>query len=47
MFRYPCGIPIPHTALMPNNQDRIAANLGTFVETNFIDADEISTKLGG
>lgn len=47
LFRYPCGIPIPHTALVPNNQDRIAANLGTFVETNFIDADEISTKLGG
>lgn len=47
LFRYPCGIPIPHTALVPNNQDRIATNLGKFVETNFIDADEISTKLAG
>ncbi len=47
LFRYPCGIPIPHTALVPNNQARIASNLGKFVETNFIDPDDISAKFGG
>lgn len=47
LFRYPCGIPIPHTALVPNNQDRIATNLGKFVENNFVDPDEISAKLAG
>ena len=47
LFRYPCGVRIPHTALVPNNQARIASSLGTFVETNFIDPDDISAKFGG
>ena len=28
LFRRPLGLPIPHTAIIPRNQDRIAENLG-------------------
>lgn len=35
LFRYPLGLRIPHTAIIPNNKDRIARNLGLFVEQNF------------
>ena len=34
LFRRPLGLPIPHTAIIPRNHQRIADNLGTFVETN-------------
>src|SRR4051794_868383 len=32
LFRRPLGLPIPHTAIIPANKDRIAATLGRFVE---------------
>jgi hypothetical protein len=32
LFRHPFGIPVPHTAVIPRNQQRIAENLATFVE---------------
>lgn len=36
IFRHPMGLPIPHTAIVKRNQGRIAENLGTFIEQNFI-----------
>jgi len=36
LFRHPLGIPIPHTAIVPRNKDRIGDNLGRFVEQNFL-----------
>ena len=30
IFRHPLGIPIPHTAVIPKNQDRIAEAVGRF-----------------
>ena len=36
LFRHPLGIPIPHTAIVPRNKDRIGENLGRFVEENFL-----------
>ena len=36
LFRHPLGIPIPHTAIIPRNKDRIGENLGRFVEQNFL-----------
>jgi len=35
LFRYPLGIPIPHTAIIPNNRQRIAENLSEFIVANF------------
>src|ERR1700741_2246223 len=36
LFRHPLGLPIPHTAIIPRNKDRIGASLGQFVEHNFL-----------
>jgi uncharacterized membrane-anchored protein YjiN (DUF445 family) len=36
LFRHPLGIPIPHTAILPNNKDRIGRALGRFVEDSFL-----------
>jgi len=36
LFRYPFGIPLPHTAILPSNKDRIGRSLGSFVERNFL-----------
>jgi uncharacterized membrane-anchored protein YjiN (DUF445 family) len=45
LFRHPMGIPIPHTAIVQNNQARIADSLGQFVETNFLAPGPVGTKL--
>lgn len=47
LFRYPCGIPIPHTAIIPKNQQRIAESLGSFVEENFLTPELIVGRLRG
>ena len=36
LFRHPLGIPIPHTAILPQKQDKIADELGRFIEHNFL-----------
>ncbi|WP_345803316.1 DUF445 domain-containing protein [Microbacterium sp. AZCO] len=45
LFRHPLGIPIPHTAIIPNRKDEIGRTLGEFVETNFLSGDVVRTKL--
>lgn len=45
LFRHPLGIPIPHTAIIPSRKDEIGRTLGEFVETNFLAADVVRTKL--
>jgi uncharacterized membrane-anchored protein YjiN (DUF445 family) len=36
LFRHPLGLPIPHTAIIPRNKDRIGEALATFVQENFL-----------
>ena len=36
LFRHPLGLPIPHTAILPANKDRIGRALGAFVERSFL-----------
>jgi uncharacterized membrane-anchored protein YjiN (DUF445 family) len=36
LFRHPLGLPIPHTAIIPRNKDRIAATLAQFLRANFL-----------
>ena len=36
LFRHPLGIPIPHTAIIPSNKDRIADTMAAFLRTNFL-----------
>ncbi len=34
LFRHPLGLPIPHTAIVPRNKDRIGDTLANFLRTN-------------
>ena len=36
LFRHPLGIPIPHTAIIPENKDRIADTMAEFLRSNFL-----------
>jgi len=45
LFRRPLGLPIPHTAIIPHNKDRIAEALGRFVEVNFLTEETVLKKL--
>src|SRR5208282_1648953 len=45
LFRHPCGIPFPHTAIISNNRERIAESFGDFVEEQFLAPDPIEQKL--
>jgi uncharacterized membrane-anchored protein YjiN (DUF445 family) len=45
LFRHPLGLPIPHTAIIPSNKDRIGRTLGRFVESNFLTPEVLLQKL--
>ncbi len=45
LFRHPLGIPLPHTAILPSNKDRIGRSLGSFVERNFLVPEVILPKM--
>lgn len=36
LFRHPLGLPIPHTAIVPRNKDRIGDTLANFLRDNFL-----------
>lgn len=45
LFRRPLGLPIPHTALIPNRKDALGASLGDFVGDNFLSPDVVRRRL--
>jgi uncharacterized membrane-anchored protein YjiN (DUF445 family) len=45
LFRQPLGLPIPHTAILPRNKDRIGEGLAIFIERNFLSPDILRAKL--
>ncbi|MGW4030436.1 DUF445 domain-containing protein [Streptomyces sp. NPDC004838] len=45
LFRHPLGIPIPHTAIIPNKKDQLGASLGSFVGENFLSEDVVRGRL--
>jgi uncharacterized membrane-anchored protein YjiN (DUF445 family) len=45
LFRRPLGLPIPHTAIIQSNQDRIADKLGEFIEVHFLEQAPVEAKL--
>jgi uncharacterized membrane-anchored protein YjiN (DUF445 family) len=45
LFRHPLGIPIPHTAIIPERKDDIGRGLGTFVQGNFLSGPVIAEKI--
>ncbi|HEY0181595.1 MAG TPA: DUF445 domain-containing protein [Rhodopila sp.] len=46
LFRHPLGIPIPHTAIIPNQRQRLGQALGRFVATHVFTSTEVSAVLG-
>jgi uncharacterized membrane-anchored protein YjiN (DUF445 family) len=45
LFRHPLGIPIPHTAIIPNQRARLGQALGRFIANHVITGRELSTVL--
>jgi uncharacterized membrane-anchored protein YjiN (DUF445 family) len=45
LFRHPLGIPIPHTAIIPNQRERLGQALGRFVANHVFTGQEVSTVL--
>lgn len=46
LFRHPLGVPLPHTAIIPENKERIADALARFVEFNFLSTEVVNERLG-
>ncbi|MCB2051054.1 MAG: DUF445 domain-containing protein, partial [Novosphingobium sp.] len=47
LFRRPLGLPIPHTAIIPENKDRIADTMAGFLRDNFLTPAVVARRLGG
>lgn len=45
LFRHPLGIPIPHTALLPNNRKRMSEAATNLVENNWLSKESIQSKV--
>ncbi len=45
LFRHPLGLPIPHTAILPANKERLAATLGSFIADNFLTRELVLRKV--
>ncbi|NLD76481.1 MAG: DUF445 domain-containing protein [Acidimicrobiales bacterium] len=45
LFKHPLGLPIPHTAIIPERKDDIGRGLGTFVQGNFLSGPVIAEKI--
>ncbi|QJB69518.1 DUF445 domain-containing protein [Parasphingorhabdus halotolerans] len=47
LFRHPMGIPIPHTAIIPRNKDRIGNTLANFLKDNFLVSKIVARRMHG
>jgi uncharacterized membrane-anchored protein YjiN (DUF445 family) len=47
LFRHPLGLPIPHTAIIPRNKDRIGDTLAIFLRDNFLTPAVVARRMGG
>src|ERR1051325_4789983 len=45
LFRPPLGLPIPHTAIIPRNKDRIGEALANFLRENFLIAPVVARRM--
>ncbi len=45
LFRHPMGVPIPHTAIIPTNKDRIADTMAQFLQENFLIPTVIARRI--
>ena len=47
LFRRPLGLPIPHTAIIPENKDRIASTMAAFLRDNFLTPQVVARRMAG
>ena len=45
LFRHPLGLRLPHTAIIPANQARIADQLGAFIAQHFLAGERVTEKI--
>jgi uncharacterized membrane-anchored protein YjiN (DUF445 family) len=45
LFRHPLGLPIPHTAVIPERKDQFGLTLGEFVQRNFLSSETIGERV--
>ena len=45
LFRHPLGLPIPHTAIIPKNKDRIGDTLALFLRDNFLTPNVVARRM--
>ena len=45
LFRHPLGLPIPHTATIPRNKDRIGEALARFLQENFLIPSVVARRM--
>ncbi|MEN3972947.1 DUF445 domain-containing protein [Sphingomicrobium sp. XHP0235] len=45
LFRHPLGLPIPHTAIIPRNKERIGNALSRFLKENFLTPPVIARRM--
>lgn len=45
LFRHPLGLPIPHTAIIPENKDRIADTMAQFLRENFLTPAVVARRM--
>src|SRR3989440_13018856 len=45
LFRHPLGIPIPHTAIIPERKDQFGETLGDFIQDSFLTPETIVARV--
>ena len=47
LFRHPLGLPIPHTAIIPNRKDALGQSLQEFVTEHFLTEEVVRARVAG
>jgi uncharacterized membrane-anchored protein YjiN (DUF445 family) len=45
LFRHPLGVPIPHTAIIPERKDQFGETLGEFIQDSFLTPETIVARV--
>ncbi len=45
IFRHPLGLPIPHTAIIPERKEQFGETLGEFIQSSFLTPDAVAERV--
>ena len=45
LFRHPLGVPIPHTAIIPERKEQFGETLGEFIQSSFLTGDTVAERV--